>query len=613
MEEMMEHEMVNHNNIVVEEMDHLSSKELMLKFGTVWNYLVLGGMLACSSLIGIYFWRQEQSSPEDTLLGGRNMHVLPVTFSLVASFLSAITLLGMPAEVYTQGTQFLTVLGFIPVTAVLVTQVYIPVFHRLQAPSSYYYLELRFNRTVRLLGASLSTTALLLYIGIVTYLPALALEQVTGIDINVACVTIFVVCVFYTTAGGFKAVIWTDVFQLFFMFLSTGYIIVVATQQAGGPAKVVDRNVEDSRLQLFNIAIDPRERHTLWGTMFGAGIMWMSVFGVSQTQVQRYLSLRTVGEAKKACLLTMITMASLIIMVGWLGMVLYTVYADCDPITAGQVKKKDQVLPLLVLHVAGDIPGLPGLFMAGVFSGSLSTISTGLNALAAIALRDFMPAKMRESMSDKRQAFLTKIFALFFGALTFGVTFVIRYLPGMLEAAIVIGGVVNGPIIGIFTAGMLLPWVDSRGALTGFLTSVVFTTWVATGGTIYKRYQPYVSITSPHLPNSTSGCPADWLEGLESEIVAPSPTQPTQPLAGHLDLYDISYVWYSCIGSSLVVIVALLSACFVSSQDLSQLDKGLLAPVVPHIIYWLPLKMRKGWKSCEHLKEADGKMNVTKL
>ena len=78
-------------------------------------------------------------------------------------------------------------------------------------------------------------------------------------------------------------------------------------------------------------------------------------------------------------------------------------------------------MPLLVLHVAGDIPGLPGLFMAGVFSGSLrfaistpqalpgfhfslcSTISTGLNALAAIALRDFMPAKMRESMSDKRQ------------------------------------------------------------------------------------------------------------------------------------------------------------------------------------------------------------------
>ena len=80
--------------------------------------------------------------------------------------------------------------------------------------------------------------------------------------------------------------------------------------------------------------------------------------------MQRYLSLRTVGEAKKACLLTMITMASLIIMVsmfafyqisilqvGWLGMVLYTVYADCDPITAGQVKKKDQVIKMRSIKI----------------------------------------------------------------------------------------------------------------------------------------------------------------------------------------------------------------------------------------------------------------------
>merc|ERR1712037_453467 len=103
----------------------------------------------------------------------------------------------------------------------------------------------------------------------------------------------------------------------------------------------------------------------------------------------------------------------------------------------------------------------------------------------------------------------------------------------------------------------------------------------------------------------------DWLEGLESEI-SPSP-RPTQALSGHLDLYDISYVWYSCIGSSLVVIVALLSSCIVSSQDLSQLDEGLVAPVVPHILSRPPSKLRQGWKFDGPLKEAEGKMNVTKL
>ena len=117
----------------------------------------------------------------------------------------------------------------------------------------------------------------------------------------------------------------------------------------------------------------------------------------------RYLSLPTIKDAQKAVRLNFFFMIILILMMGWLGMVLYTVYAECDPITAKQVKTKDQVLPLLVLHVAGDIPGLPGLFMAGVFSGSLSSVSTGLNSLAAIALRDFVPPKRLEQLSTVQQ------------------------------------------------------------------------------------------------------------------------------------------------------------------------------------------------------------------
>ena len=96
-------------------------------------------------------------------------------------------------------------------------------------------------------------------------------------------------------------------------------------------------------------------------------------------------------------------MTSIILMVGWMGMVLYAVYAKCDPITTHQVRTKDQVLPLFVLHIAQDIPGLPGLFMAGVFSGSLSSISSGLNSLAAIALRDFLPKKLVAKLSSPQQ------------------------------------------------------------------------------------------------------------------------------------------------------------------------------------------------------------------
>merc|ERR1711892_1112352 len=270
-------------------MKHLTNTELMEKFGTVANYSVLGGMLACSGLIGIYFWRKGQFSPEDTLLGGRSMSVIPITASMIASFMSALTLLGMPAEVYTQGTQFFAVLFVLPMVCFLTGEVYLPVFHSLQLQSSYQYLALRFNHTVKVICGGFYSFAMLFYIAVVVYTPALALEQILGLNVDVSCATMFVVCVFYTSLGGMKAVVWTDVFQLFFMFVSTISILVLATSNAGGMSSVFDRNYQDGRIQFFNINLDPRERHTFWGTSFAHGFMWLSIFGVSQTQVQRYI------------------------------------------------------------------------------------------------------------------------------------------------------------------------------------------------------------------------------------------------------------------------------------------------------------------------------------
>ena len=115
------------------------------------------------------------------------------------------------------------------------------------------------------------------------------------------------------------------------------------------------------------------------------------------------MSLPTIEKAKTAVKFNFLISNTMMLMVGWLGMVMYKVYHDCDPITAKQVRTRDQMLPLHVLHVAGDLPGVPGLFMAGVFSGSLSTISSGLNSLAAIALRDFIPPEMLNKMTSLQQ------------------------------------------------------------------------------------------------------------------------------------------------------------------------------------------------------------------
>ena len=181
---------------------------------------------------------------------------------------------------------------------------------------------------------------------------------------------------------------------------------------------------------------------------------------------------------------------------------------------------------------------------------------------------------------------MIKLFSFLFGLLAYGLTFLIRFLPGMMEAAIVIGGVVNGPILGVFTTGMLLPWVDSTGVLVGFILSMITTVWVATGGSVYKHYNPYTSRTSPPYPGNITGCPPSWVEYYEPA----SPTD-TSTLPSHLPIYDISYIWYTTLGTSLVIILALFTSIF-TSTDLRMLDKKLLSPALPGLWSWVPQSFR---------------------
>merc|ERR1712179_875813 len=98
------------------------------------------------------------------------------------------------------------------------------------------------------------------------------------------------------------------------MFLSAFSVIIVATSKVGGFMAVYEKNSQENRIQIFNFDLDMRERHTFWGTCFGFGFVWLNVFGVSQTQIQRYLTLPTIQDAQKAVRLNFFFMIFLVLM-----------------------------------------------------------------------------------------------------------------------------------------------------------------------------------------------------------------------------------------------------------------------------------------------------------
>ncbi len=165
--------------------------------------------------------------------------------------MSAVTLIGVSNEIYQFGTQFVIInLGYGLFTPI-VNYLFMPVFFKLQATSVYEYLEKRFGKVSRLSASIAFSIQMALYMGVTLYAPAISLEVVTNMDKSVAIIIIGVVCTFYSTIGGMKAVLWTDVFQSILMFATIFAVVISGLVYAGGFGEIFRIAGEGGRLEFF--------------------------------------------------------------------------------------------------------------------------------------------------------------------------------------------------------------------------------------------------------------------------------------------------------------------------------------------------------------------------
>ena len=201
----------------------------------------------------------------------------------------------------------------------------------------------------------------------------------------------------------------------------------------------------------------------------------LSTYGFNQTQVQRYMCVSSTRGAKQALFINAVGAAFIIILCGIIGIILYAFYADCDPYTARYVTDIDQIFPYFVMEVLSDKKGLPGIFLACIFSGSLSTISSGLNSLAAVVIEDVYKGLMGRTLSDERQGFASKIFSIVLGGVVMLLTYIVSYLGSILNAALSLFGVLSGPVMGVFFLGFFFPQANKHGGFFWIFSKSVFT------------------------------------------------------------------------------------------------------------------------------------------
>lgn len=438
-------------------MNHFS----LLDYGVFTAYLLI--------IVAVGLWAMKgQRDVKEYLLAGRGMNYIIVAISVVAAIFSGITYLGAPSEVYAHDLSFsLYGLAFF-ISTPITTIIFLPFFYRANFYTAYQYLESRFSVGVRTLASASFITRVVLWLALATYAPALALQQVTGIPLKITILLTGILTTVYTTLGGMKAVIRTDVLQFIVLMGGQVAILIVAIfRTPGGVSQIYHLGKLGGKFHL-DWSLDPTVRVTFWGVIIGAAFLNLVQLATDQVAVQRYMTTPNLRQAQRSLWLKLALTLPVIAVFYGTGLVLYAFYQmHPDPLANGLIKKADQILPYFVIN---ELPsGMPGLLIAAIYGASMGVTSSGINALTTTTLIDFYQRLWNPRIDQANQLRLARVLTVVYGAIVLGFAFLIERLGTLMEASNVAIGIAGGPLLGLFLLGMLSRRANAKGALLGWL------------------------------------------------------------------------------------------------------------------------------------------------
>ncbi len=250
-----------------------------------------------------------------------------VGLSVMATQLSAVTMIGTTGQGATDGIRFIQFYFGLPLAMVILGVTLVPFLHRSGVYTAYEYLERRFGAGTRSLTSFLFLMSRGMSCGTILAAPAVVMAAVFGWDLTLSVAVIGVPTVLYTMFGGIQAVAWADVKQMVLIVLSLAVVVVVLLiKMPVNPHDALQIAGASGRLQVFDFSFTLSETYTFWSGILGGTFLMLSYFGTDQSQVQRYLAARSVTEARRSLLMSAywkIPLQSLVLLIGVLVFVFY--------------------------------------------------------------------------------------------------------------------------------------------------------------------------------------------------------------------------------------------------------------------------------------------------
>jgi len=260
-------------------------------------------LLVTLSFIVIYgAWKTKGSkNVKDFIKGGNEAKWWTIGLSVMATQASAITFLSTPGQAFHSGMGFVQFYFGLPLAMIIICVVFIPIYHRLKVYTAYEYLESRFDLKTRTLAAILFLIQRGLAAGITIFAPAIILSAVLGWDLLTLNVIIGVLVIIYTVSGGTKAVSVTQKQQMAIIFIgmfAAFFIIISYLPEDISFSKAIQIAGASGKMEVLDFSFDLSNRYTIWTGFLGGTFLMLSYFGTDQSQVQRYLSGKSIRESQ---------------------------------------------------------------------------------------------------------------------------------------------------------------------------------------------------------------------------------------------------------------------------------------------------------------------------
>ena len=424
----------------------------------VVDWAVVAAYGAVVVAVGWWAQRRERSASQ-FLLGGRRLPWFLLAASLLATSFSSISLLSLTGKGYFGGLQWLQLWVGELIAAVVVAWVFLPAYAKRPTGTAYELLEHRFGRASRLFGSAVFHILVLVRAGILLFLTAQALSVLTGLDDRVAIVLAGAVAMAYSTAGGLRAVVWTDTIQLALIVIGVGgAFVLIRSGTPDGWAGVA--RAQDAHPSWLSWDLSLSRFPTLLSGAIPYAVLLVAVAGTNQQMVQRYMACKDLRASRRAVALQWIIGTAVAALTISLGVALLSRFGP------GLAAANDEVLPAFISkHVPA---GLAGILVAAIFAAAMSSTDSAVHSMATATLVDFIEPCRREPLPDAARLQLARRLTLGYGVLAIGAAFVARQGgKDVFDTLVLWLSLLAGPILALFLMALFSRRLTQGAALAG--------------------------------------------------------------------------------------------------------------------------------------------------